>query len=105
MAVQTSERLQEIANRKQDIAQAADHCIEPPESDTLDSLECSDIVDFQASGIATGLRLARLLGSKANVEIFEVKFSEYDYDKLAYFVGTEDEIAAKLETLPDKDED
>lgn len=97
--VQTSERLQAIANRKDTdaIGDAADARYDF-DVDSVDS-------ELYATGLEQGVELGLKLVAQPGASIWVVAFAGYvDDDSSAWFVGTEDEVAARLEALADAED-
>ena len=102
MRIETSPRLQAIADtRDADSIQQAS--VTNYTFDVNDGDDCSELFE---DGLKTGFKLAttyrrerKAHGDK--VKLFKVTFPEYvDDDGKAWFIGTEDQIATVLESLP-----
>jgi hypothetical protein len=103
MEVVESQRLQEIASRK-DSEAIKEEANVVYIFDTEDPYSCGET--FQ-KGVESGLKLAEFLTDAdlaSDAKVFKINFPDYvDADGIAYFVGNEEEIASLLSSLEDDD--
>ena len=105
-----TKRLQDIANRKlsydpdgHDVPTISDACIAAEEYE--------DDTQAFGTGLEEGISLAETAAQRGIDTICVVDMDPYSVDEgsdryvRCYFLGTEDEVAAKLEALPDADEE
>jgi hypothetical protein len=93
------EELQAIASKKSgaDVMNAADTWF------ALDVDDCDDYVGGQVGGVEVGLELAAK--AMRYQEFFKITFGDYgDEDGIAIFVGSRNQVKAKLEALDDLDD-
>lgn len=95
--------LQELANRKDGVADVADESIE------LEVEDCFDSVGDQVSGVIMGLELAERVSEARrddkDAQIYKITYSNYgDDDGVAFFVGSLESVRERLESLEDSED-
>lgn len=72
---------------------------------TFDTEDPFDTAEVHSSGVELGLELAGLLAQKPGSSVFVVSYDSEEGDDFYYLVGTEDEVIARLQALPDREPD